>query len=111
MSITCLFAHATAPRVTVKQVERYLELQERRRALLREADALQKIESALEAQLLAHVQAHAGRATKGKYTLTVTQVPGRPSWKTAFIRFLGETAAKNVVAHTPPTTKLTILGG
>jgi hypothetical protein len=103
--------HPTTVRVTVKEVALYLDLQAKRRALLREADALQRTEAALAAKLEALASAHSGPVRKGKYTLTLAETIGRPSWKNEFVRVAGEAAARRVIADQPAVTKLVVIGG
>ena len=102
---------STTVRVTVKEVALYLDLQAKRRALLREADALQRTEAALAAKLEALASAHTGPVRKGKYTLTLAETVGRPSWKNEFVRVAGEAAARRVIAEQPAVTKLVVIGG
>ncbi|MHB8974292.1 MAG: hypothetical protein ACYC3X_29415 [Pirellulaceae bacterium] len=103
--------HPITVRVTVKEVTLYLDLQSKRRALLREADALQRIEAELAAKLEALASVHVGPVRKGKYTLALAETTGRPSWKSEFIRVAGETAAERVIAQQPSVTKLVVTGG
>ncbi|MHB0961096.1 MAG: hypothetical protein ACYC0X_21820 [Pirellulaceae bacterium] len=103
-------ANPTTVRVTVKEIALYLDLQSKRRALLREADSLQRIEAAVATKLESAARANGAPLRKGKYTLSLVDTPGRPSWKNEFIRVAGEAAAKVIVAHLPTTTKLTING-
>jgi len=104
--------HPNTVKVTVNEVANYLSLRERRLALQREAEALQRIEAAVAANLESAVKANGGKPLrKGKYTLSLVDVPGRPSWKNEFIRVAGEAAAETVVAHLHTTSKLTVTGG
>jgi hypothetical protein len=102
---------STTVRVTVKEVALFLDLQAQRRALLREADALQRMEDALAAKLAAVASAHRGLMRKGKYTLTLVESLGRPSWKNEFIRVAGEAAAQRVIADQPNVARLVVTGG
>jgi hypothetical protein len=103
-------SHPTTVKVTVNEVANYLSLRERRLTLQREADALQRIETAITSKLEAAVLANGAPLRKGKFTLTLVSVSGRPSWKNEFIRVAGEAAADAVVAHLPKITKLTVNG-
>lgn len=102
---------STTASVTVKEITLYLDLQAKRRALLREADALQRTEAALAAKLEALASAHAGLVRKGKYTVALAEAVGRPSWKNEFVRVAGEAAARRVIAQQPSVTRLVVTGG
>lgn len=102
---------STTSAITVNEIDNYLLLRERRLQLQREADELKKMEDAVAARFEAAVIANRSvPITKGKHTLALKTVPGRPSWKSEFIRVAGAAAALAVAASVPTTTKLTING-
>lgn len=100
--------HVTKANVTVNEITQYLELQAKRRALLREADALSRVEAAVSSRLWSFAASNGGEVKKGKYVLSLVEVNGRPSWKNEFIRVAGEEAARDVVANLPTELKLNV---
>lgn len=97
-------AAADAGEITINDLERYLELGERRKALSREAYELGKDEAALAADILRYVQTHGGPTrslTKWGYRLAILVKRGTVSWKQAFIDRLGSSVARDLEKAAP----------
>lgn len=91
----------------VYTVADYLEVQERRRALEREARELAKIEKAMEADMFELVELF-GEYEECGYRVRVAEKPGRVAWKQEFVKRLGEAEAARVQAECPPRRVLVI---
>jgi hypothetical protein len=100
-----------APHVTKVDIEQYLELDARRRALMREASDIAKQQAEVADKLSEFVAAHGGRersCTRSGYVLAIITKPGSVSWKPEFIRVAGEAAAEALIAAAPPREALTV---
>lgn len=99
------------PRVTIARVEEYLALQEKRRDLNRQADALEREEKVIAAELVALVESDGGKArvvTKGSHKISLVEKPGSVRWKDEFIRVAGADEATALQANCPPRLALTV---
>lgn len=102
---------ADAPNITYKDIEQYLELEEGRKRLEREARALGKQSGEIADKLLAFARAHGGKAQsilRSGYVLAVVTKPGTVEWKKEFVRQAGLDAAEALIAAAPTRESLSV---
>lgn len=102
---------ADAPYVTKAMIQEYLELEEERKRLDRDARALAKKASAIAAKLLTFVKVHGGKersVVRSGYRLAIDLAPGYPSWKQEFVRVAGLDEANRISAEQPKREVLSI---
>lgn len=95
-------------KITIATVDRYLELQEMRRKLNREADSLEREEKMLRSAMFEATQAAGGTLTKGKHRLAIVEKNGTVSWKDAFIRVAGAEEALRLQEDAPKREALEV---
>jgi len=98
---------------TAAEINKYLELQERRKNLEREARSIYKAESSIGEKIEAYTTSQLAKTGNESTTLagfTLMFVDGRvsPAWKREYIDALGEDAANAVVARTPASQSLVV---
>ena len=98
---------------TAAEINKYLELQERRSNLEREARTIKKSADVLGEKIEAYVTsqlARTGNPSTQAYGFVMQFVDGRknPAWKQEFIAVAGEDAANAVVARTPASQSLVV---
>ncbi len=94
---------------TKEEIERYLELDSKRKALSREIATLEKELKPLGESFRAWLEAKGKNAVK-RLGYMFALVTGRtyPKWKEAFVQHCGQIAASEVESTTPPSMSLTI---
>ena len=103
----------TAPkRLTKKFLEEYFELDERRKALGRQADDIRKQQNEIEETVSLYIDANCSGKTRRVDTcgfeLSIEQKPKSPSWKSLFAKLAGKAKVDAAVAAAGTTDKVTI---
>src|SRR5690606_34982021 len=98
---------------TAEEIQEYLELEEQRKALAREADAIAKQTSETRERILAFVKEKAGKRksksiTHEGFLLAIVNGKRNVKWKDAFIAALGPEAAAEVQENTPASEVLEV---
>ena len=89
------------PRFARKDLDLYVQLNEERKSLKRQADELKKQADEIEERLLAFTIAHGGKQAplrKHGWLLGVKMASDSVQWKHEFIRIQGEEAAEALIA-------------
>lgn len=96
--------------ITRKDIETYLDLEDRRRAAFRTAYDLAAQADQLGDEIAAFVEANKKGKTRvvdrSGYRLSILQRPGRVKWKDEYVTALGEEAAAAIEAQ--PVDKLDV---
>lgn len=96
-------------RVTRKMIEEYLALDAQRKAANRQAEALEKQQDAIEAQLMAHVRESGERSVKRcGFVLALTTKKGQVGWKGEFVKLAGQERAEELIAAAPTKEGFTV---
>lgn len=95
--------------VTLQELERFAELEERRKQADREARNLGKEIAQLRRKFEAAMQAD-GKQAATRYGFRLVFVEGRPrvAWKDEFIRIAGSESADQLMADAPRPAKLEV---
>jgi hypothetical protein len=101
---------ARAAKITRLQLERFITLRDKRRALNREVDLLEREQKAIAADLHAATLAAGGQCKKFGFFLRLTERAGRPSWKDEYIASMGSDAAEKIQSACPPQLILDVTG-
>lgn len=99
------------PYVTRADIAEYLRLEDRRKALMREANDLKKQSDALAEKMKAFVRSTAGKeqsVLRSGFVLAIRLVQGSVSWKQKFIERLGVKEAEKLVQAAPKREVLTV---
>lgn len=99
------------PALKKTDVQEFLDLEQRRLELQREAGDLEKLAKVLKARIWQHVKAKGGRkrsCTLSGFLLEIRKKPGSPAWKEEFLRVAGQVAAAKIVAATPKKDYLVV---
>lgn len=111
-SATNLPEFCMGSRITAEQCRKYLDLQERRRTLQREADALERDAKAIEKELIGYLDGK-GKTTADvacrAYRLVLTEGAAAVSWKDEFIRVTSPAEAERVLTGAPKRRKLNVM--
>jgi len=94
-----------------KDIVEFLDLEERRKTLEREARQLGKQSGEIADRLLAYARAHGGKGqsiVRSGYVLAVVIGRGSVPWKQEFVRVAGLDAAEALIAAAPPVEKLSV---
>lgn len=100
-----------AARLTTKEIEEYLDLEERRQALERQARQLSKQAGELERKFMAHVKEHGGAklfVTSCGFRLGIEFKRGSVSWKDHFTKLAGNDAAETLITSAPQRESLSV---
>ena len=96
----------------VPQVKRLLALEEKRKKLQRQIDAIKSEERVLKTDLISFIKKKVGRKkrviTIGKFVLSVVKVKKRVQWKSEFVRLAGAEAAQKIAEATPSVEALKV---
>lgn len=98
-------------RLTKKEIEAYLDLHERRKALQRQARDLDKQAELIEEKLMEYVAAEGGAERSVRscgFVLAIQTARGSVSWKQEFIAVAGEKKAESLIAAAPPRDVLSV---
>lgn len=96
---------------TKKDIEKYLSLEERRKALQREARALEAEAEPLETLMLEFVRAKGGDARsveRSGFVLAIGTRAGTVRWKDEFVRECGNKKAEALIEAAPPREFLSV---
>lgn len=88
--------------ITREQLERYAELNAKRKKLNREVATIEKEEKAIAAEIKAEAHKKGGSFTRFGFRCILTPRSGQPKWQDEFISRLGSDAAAKIKAATPP---------
>lgn len=100
-----------APYITAPEIKEFLDLEDRRRALNRQAEDLEKQAKPLKEKLLEFVRIEGGKAKsveRSGFVLAIKMVKSSPSWKPEFIRVAGQEEADKLIAEAPPREQLSV---
>jgi uncharacterized caspase-like protein len=100
-----------APYVTRADIEEFLELEEERKSLNRQADDLARKAAPLKDKLSQFVAFAAGPSKsieRSGYVLAMLTRAGRVDWKSEFIHVAGETEAERLVRECPKSEFLSV---
>lgn len=104
-------ATSDVPYVTKAMIQEYLDLEERRKALNREATDLGKRASAIAEKLEAYVTAKGGKersVVRSGYRLSIKLANGFVPWKQEFIRVAGQEEANRLTRECPKREVLAV---
>lgn len=96
------------PYVTKKDIQEYLALEDRRKALNREAEDLRKQAEVIQTKLMSFCRYNGSQCERSGYRLSITLASGFPAWKQAFIRVAGMEEAARVSRECPKREVLKI---
>ena len=92
----------------IYRVTDYLEIQERRKELERQARELKKIEQLIEQEMREMLELF-GPYEEDGYQIRWSEKPGRVAWKQEFVKRLGPVEAAKVQAECPPVKVIEIV--
>jgi hypothetical protein len=95
-------------RINKDQLARFVELQQKRRALDRQSKILKREENAIRADIVAECESKGGGFTRFGFRCVLTPRAGRPRWQDEFISRVGAETAAKIEAATPPTMILNV---
>ncbi|MGC4004663.1 MAG: hypothetical protein QM811_16715 [Pirellulales bacterium] len=104
-------AKSEVPHVTVKEIQKYLGLDEQRKQLNRESAALKKQADAIEADIEKFIRANGGKelsVTRSGYRLAILTAAGSVAWKDEFVKLAGNERAEELRAAAPPREFLSV---
>lgn len=102
---------AKGPHLVKSEIEEYLDLEERRLNLQREAADLEKLAKVLKSKIWLYCEAEGGSdrtCVRSGYVISLKSKAGSPSWKEEFLRVAGPVEAARIVAETPKRDYLTV---
>lgn len=97
-----------APYVTKNDIQEYLAIEERRKALNREAADLGKQSDVIKEKLMLFARANGGSVARSGYRLAIKLATGFVAWKQEFIRVAGQEEANRLTRDCPKRETLSI---
>ncbi len=98
-------SNSKTPFITKHDIEEYLELEERRKGLNREAAQVAKQAEAIEQKLEEFVRATGGKeksVSRSGFVLAIKTAKGTVGWKAEYVKVKGNEAAEQLMAAAPP---------
>jgi hypothetical protein len=102
---------AAAEKPKRAELEQYLQMEEQRRNLSREADALERAAKPLKEKFKAYAEAEGGKARRVEvcgHVLAIVTKNGQVKWKDEFSRVAGPIETARIAAAPPQVDSLTV---